>query len=174
MTIYRTCRGCVSDGLSCAAREALKNSIKGLRITSVKWACVDRAPKFVRGDPVWALTIASRDLTDGEEPHRDEFPGIVIGQAGAKMLIYIEPGSEGIDHDDGEPTFEPSGNGFCKIPISRLKPRRGDRQEVCRFCDWPTSKGHQEGYNCWHGQQYPESNTPETKTAPLTDAAGQD
>lgn len=147
MTAYRTCYGCASEKKTCPTRDALKKSLAGLRVTSIKWKCMDRIPRIVRGDPIWAWTIASNDLTDSEEPYHDNFPGTAIRETGAKMLVWIEPGAAGEGHC-GDVIFEPKGNGFCKIPLSRLKLRDGDRQDVCRDCDWPTSKGHQPGFIC--------------------------
>lgn len=142
MTFYRSCTGCIAQGQRCATRDALRKQIKGLGITSIKWRCDDRKPKYQVGDPVWVDTIA--DLSDAD--YREEFPGVVVDADGARPLVFIDPGSKSID----DTPFVPGGNGsgFCKIPLSRIKARDGDRQAICRSCSWPASKGHQEGYIC--------------------------
>ena len=143
VTAFRTCTGCILQGQPCEARATLREKLKGLGITSVKWRCTHRTPKYQIGDPVWASTIA--DTTDADI--RDDFPGLVIENAGNMHLILIEPGVRG--QDDAE--FIPSGNGsgFCKIPLSRLRPRNdADREKICSSCKWPARKGHQAGYLC--------------------------
>jgi hypothetical protein len=122
--------------------------LKGLGITSVKWKCADRKPIYQIGDLVWADTIASiRDVNDDGIPYRDEFPAVVVNAVGSsKPLIFIDPGTKGRSN-----VFEfvsELSNGFCRIPLSRLRPREGERQKICPSCDWPEWKGHQPGYIC--------------------------
>ena len=148
---YRTCEGCVRGGVFCSARDALRIQLSGLRITSVRWQCRERIACFQIGDPVWALTVDGQP--DGDEdgdPFRGRFPAIVIREAGTKMLVFIEPGARDAD---GDLEFSASHNGFCKIPLSRLSARDGERESVCPACEWPASKGHMQGYSCAYEEQ---------------------
>lgn len=145
---YRTCTGCVLQGRPCTPRNEFRKAVEGLMIRSVLWHCRAKEPRFVAGDPVWAHTVESQSHNnDDGGPYRDDFPAVVIRPVGPKMLVYIEPNSPGRSFGD-DVHFDASSNGFCKIPLSRLKLRDGERQEICRFCDWPASLGHQEGYSC--------------------------
>lgn len=148
MTLYRTCVGCLSDKSPCVARDDLRERLKGIGVTSIKWKCKDREPRFVVGDPIWALTVEGQgsDHQEGGEPYRDYFPGTVIRDCGSKLLVYIAPGSPGRDGE--EYSFAPSGNGFCKITLSRISKRDGERETICKACELPASKGHQNGYSC--------------------------
>lgn len=150
MATLRTCQGCIAQGQPCEAREKFLSSIKGYGITSVKWKCKERVPRYKAGDPVWALTVAghSEGYFDHGEPLRDEFPATVIRMVGAKAIVFIKPGTEGKGHcGDGVP-FETTGRGFCKIPLSRLTVRDGQLEAICKFCEQPETMGHQEGFSC--------------------------
>lgn len=149
--IYRTCMGCKSQGAPCEARNIFRKAVAGLGIRSALWHCREKRPRFVPGDLVWAFTVseqtggAQRD--DDGEPWRDDFPGIVITMLGAKALVFVKPDSPGRTMGDNV-QFVSSNNGFCKIPLSRLKSREGEREEICKFCSMPSSLPHESGYSC--------------------------
>lgn len=147
MTSYLTCQGCISAKTKCEYRDAMRDRLKGLSVTSVKWKCAARAPLFAPGDPVWALTWAGEEYFEGERSI-DNFPAVVIKMIGSKALVYIKPDVESCDL---EYTFQPASklsNGFCKITLSRLTPREAPRESLCEHCQLPASLGHQEGYCC--------------------------
>ncbi len=145
---YRTCCGCVTEGQTCEARDRVRAQIRGLGVTSIRWKCGHRIPRFVVGDPVWAQTVTDHagEYVDGEQ-FRDDYPAVVIRDLGSKMLVFIESGAPGRDYGDGAP-FQPSRNGFCKVSLSRITKRDGERVDVCPYCEWPAPKGHQDGYSC--------------------------
>lgn len=146
--MYRTCVGCAKQGEPCEARDVLKGRLAGLGVTSIKWRCKDREARFQIGDPVWASTVGDQNEVDDDgEPYRDHYPGHIIRDLGSTLLIYIEPGAPGRECQDDVP-FSPRANGFCKIPLSRLEAREGDRETICKHCEWPSFKGHQSGYSC--------------------------
>ncbi|WP_202306486.1 hypothetical protein [Mesorhizobium sp. L-8-10] len=139
--ITRTCYGCIHQAEPCVARDAFKAHLIGLRITSVKWKCLQRKTKFNVGDPVWVETYESYD----RDAERAEFPGTVARVMGGKALVYIRPEARSRCEDYN---FEASGNGFCKIPFARLEDRDAPREDICRYCCLPASFGHVEGYSC--------------------------
>jgi hypothetical protein len=151
MTIYRTCAGCICDKAPCESREALKMKLKGIGVTSIKWKCADRKSRFEIGDPVIARTMAGKEYIEGSgygdaEIAFDSFDGIVIRNAGTKCIVFIKPGTEG---GESGYIFDPQkGQGFCKIPISRLTSGNGPRVKVCPTCENPESEGHLSGYRC--------------------------
>lgn len=142
--ILRTCHGCAKEKVPCIDREAFKDALRGLGVTSVKWKCKSRVSAYEPGDPVWARTQAFY-AGHGEDGCVDDFPATVIRVMGTKAVVFIAPGSLGAG---GEYQFEANNNGFCKIPLSRLKKRDGMRESVCRYCQMPESQGHAEGYSC--------------------------
>lgn len=147
--IYRTCQGCLFEHEVCAAKEAVRKKLAGIGVTSLKWRCKVRRHRFEIGDPVWALTVESKsEYDDYGELYRDHFPAHVIRHCGSKALVFIQPGAKGRSGDDGE--FQ-SETGFCKLPISRLSKREGQRENVCKGCERPESMGHAKGYSCQDG-----------------------
>lgn len=157
MTAWLTCVGCRLQGKPCESRKAMRATLKGLSVTSIKWKCREREARFRAGDPVWALTVDGSGEyrphgIHGEDgsPIRDYFPATVVRDLGRKLLVVIKPGAEGRgDFGDGI-TFQPTGtnNGFCKIPLSRLSPREGEAAAICQSCQWPDFMGHIDGYLC--------------------------
>jgi hypothetical protein len=144
---YATCRGCVRSRQKCETRDALRSKILGLGVTSIKWKCTDRQNRFEVGEPIWAYT-ADWHFNSGEEgnPTMDHFPGVVVHVcADGKITVFINKGAEG--RETGA-EFEPLKGGFCKIPISRLSNRDGERETICKHCDWPSSKGHEPSGYC--------------------------
>lgn len=153
MTVFRSCVGCVYADEPCAALDRMKESLRGLRVTSVKWRCEDRRPRFEIGDQVWAETYSDygRRSAYGEDDGgtRANYPAVVIEVIGSKAVVFIEKDAPSQEFDDDYP-FTPNGNGFCKIPLYRLKPRDGERETICKSCSWPERLGHQPGFICHH------------------------
>lgn len=145
MTTYLTCRGCISDKTKCEHRDAMRDRLKGLSVTSLKWKCAARAPRFVPGDPVWADTWNGETADNHGQWSMDYFPAVVIRMLGSKALVYIKTG---VESRDLEYTFQPQNNGFCKITLLRLSPRDAQRDPPCEHCELPASQGHQSGYSC--------------------------
>lgn len=150
MTLYRSCTGCILEKKPCQARDAVRKHLKGFGVTSLKWKCKSRVARISIGDPVWVLTVAGNgEPEDRDGPSRDFFPGIAVRDHGTKMLVVIQRDAPG--RDDPEITFSPtkgSGNGFCKIPLSRIEKRDGERVKVCEGCWQPEFMGHADGYFC--------------------------
>lgn len=145
--IYRSCQGCAFAKAQCEHRDKLRSSLAGLGITSVKWKCGARKPLFTTGDAVWAFTVSSMtnaDRYDDGEPYRDTYPGFIVDMLGTRALVYIAPGAPGEDYPDIK--FE--GDGFCKLPLARLKPRAADHEDICPACQRPASAGHAPAYSC--------------------------
>lgn len=128
MTTYRTCIGCANSLTDCATLAAVRKQTAGLGITSMKWRCKDRAPRFQPGDAVWARTTP----VFGWEIMED-FPATFISAAGSRALVKIEAGAPARNADY---EFEPKngGGGYCRLPLSRLSERDGERQTVCKHC----------------------------------------
>ncbi|TAI67632.1 hypothetical protein [Bradyrhizobium sp. Leo170] len=159
MTFYRTCTGCVVQGQPCDARDGLRKKLKGLGVTSVKWKCADRIARFQVGDLVWVDTVADpNDYGDDGEPYRDEFPGVIVDAAGAKPLVFIDPGVKGKSEEAA--FVAAKSNGFCRIPLSRLKEREGEKEKICQSCQWPEWKGHHPGFSCAISHKSAEDNAP--------------
>lgn len=139
MTFFRTCAGC-RFAADCDEQRQFSASIKGLRITSVKWRCAKRRPKFEIGAPVWA-TVAIGPTDDDGRPFFASFPGNVVGYpVPTKAMVFIRPDAPS---QNGKYSFEPRARGFCKLSLSRLQKRdSGEPCLVCEICQMPDFQGH--------------------------------
>ncbi len=122
MAVYRTCFGCVLQQEQCTARSALRDAMKGLRVTSVKWRCDSRRSRFQVGDAVWAKTI---ETIGQEDACFADFPGVVVGIAGSAALVLIV---DGVRSKCGGHRFTAGDGGYCKLPLIRLAPREEGQQ----------------------------------------------
>lgn len=129
-----TCRTCQFDG-DCEKQSSVKQSVKGLGITSYKIKCKEKVEAFQRGEPV-TFSANVGDGYGGDEWVR--FNAIIIKKSpyGLKYLLYCVPDSSSIC---GEYTFEARKNGFCNISMSRILNRDGDFHSFCPkndYCDY--------------------------------------
>lgn len=136
--IYRSCYGCVHGAGSCQARDAIRDKIKGLGITSIKWKCEHRRPAFVAGEAILIdLFMGMSDQGDiwgREEPEYGWFAGYAIEVRGSKILAFIVPGTRS-DCDEYE--FQPKSNGYVKTGLARVRRRDAIREYVCEGCQRP-------------------------------------
>lgn len=135
MTVYRKCRTCTKNGGDCPTKEALRQALKGLHVTSVLHNCPDYEPPFKPGDPI----LMKMSHWEGEGELADEFeceyPGHFIRHVGPKAFVYVKPGTP--DLVGGTP-FEARANGFCKVAFYRLSPNPdGSPIEICPTCVEP-------------------------------------
>lgn len=142
MTSFPTCQGCKFRKGACAHKNALRERIKGLRVTTIKWNCAAKIAEFESGDSVWAFTLGDTSYPDSE---RDNFPATVVRMVGSNVLVYIPAGALGRDIEE---KFVPMRKGFCKIPLNRITARDAPREQICEVCELPASCGHQEGFSC--------------------------
>lgn len=157
MTAYRTCLGCRHAAWPCERREQIRHQIAGIGLTSIKFPCQLREATYRPGDLVTARLPYEWDRGYDDGVAFGDFPGVVIsvnGERPTMTVVFIAPGTEGVD-DTGGPgwvaKFQPkhNGRGFCKINALRLKPRDGERPEICTECGMPHAiTGHDD--SCRH------------------------
>lgn len=143
MSKYRTCTGCKFEGLPCGERDRMRDKTAGLGITSMKWKCDWRKPKFKPGDLVQVSIVTHYHGQDDEgraHMSTDTFPGIFIQNAKvpSRAIVFIKPGTVG---NGGDEEFYPSkdGIGFCRLPLSYIAGREGPPEHVCSHCQNPIS-----------------------------------
>ncbi len=134
MTAFPTCHTCAFPAATCATRNALRSAISGLGLTSVKHRCRDFQPAFSPGDAVKVETLAWLHRDEDDPPPRLWFPGHFVRLTGRKALVYVPEGAADLSAE--EVKFEPSGNGFLKVPLARVAHRDAPSVDVteCRFC----------------------------------------
>lgn len=156
MTTFRTCYGCKLEKKPCDVRKAFATRISLLGITSVKWNCVARELIYKPGDLVWAQTVVWGEGDGQSDPPIMWYHAVVIRYRKARsFIVLIEPDSPGFDEpglkERSGYEFSPrnSGRGYCKIPLGRLRPREGTRENVCPVCERiPRLHGHESGHDC--------------------------
>ena len=129
----------------------MREAIKGLSITSLKWRCRSRQPAFPVGAAVWIYTVCDRSnpnyVDDGsgyrDGPEKFDFPAIVVREGYPKALVFVAEKTR-----DQEDEVDFSGQRFCAIPISRMRRRDAPDEHVCQSCMQPASAGHISGYSC--------------------------
>lgn len=133
MPRFNTCHTCMKPAATCPTRERLNTAIAGLGITSLKHRCPDYAPAFLPGDPVKVDTIAWYPQED-DRPPRCWFPGHFIRLVGQRALVFVPAKAMSLDGCEYE--FEPHGNGYLKLPLSRVAHRNGEPADViaCTWC----------------------------------------
>ena len=133
MTYLHTCVGCRHRG-DCLAENQLRLELKSLGVRSAKHRCQIRAPLFVLGDPVEILITTTYEKEYDDEHVKEWFPGHFLRQHGAVAYCFIKPGVLDVN---GDYTFDASGNGHVKIPMSRVRPGHHAQPaslEPCKIC----------------------------------------
>jgi hypothetical protein len=133
VTAFRTCHTCARPAAACEYRTALQSAIAGLGITSVKHRCAGYAPAFEPGDAIKVETLAWFH-NDEDPPPKLWFPGHFIRLTGQRALVFVPPKAEDLNCEGIE--FEPHGNGFLKVPLSRVAHRDAAPMDVrqCEQC----------------------------------------
>lgn len=131
MTFLHTCRTCSLASVPCAARDAIKASLRGLCVRSAKHRCASFQPAYVPGAPVQVQVRAYMSSSDRWDEEREAplnwYRGRFIKFVGAKALAYVANGSDALDEAGGP--LEAS-TGFLKVPLSRIRPDTGESISV--------------------------------------------
>lgn len=149
MPVLKTCRPCINKG-SCERQRAILDALRGLAVSTVTHRCPDMTLPYRSGQAVWAEV---NDAPHSEfEPYgdagptKDWFPGVFMGPSTAsntRGLVVIRSGAKGEQDSDLE--FMPvRGRDFgdgafavCKVIWSRIKPRDGADEPICKHCGNP-------------------------------------
>lgn len=135
MTAYRTCHNCALAKLPCARRDSLQTEIKGLGITSLKFACSERKPLFVHGQRVATTWPVSGDY-DGEgtpEVTDETWPATIIRESGSRFLAVVDDVRS--DYDTPADSYFKNAGRFVRASASRLAPLDEPVREICPACD---------------------------------------
>lgn len=142
-----TCTGCKFKG-GCEHEVKLRTLLKGNGIRSVKFSCSKRESIFKPGMP--AIFTTYTDDPNGEGSEMVSYEGVVIQQKGSKVIGFIKPNSPDVC---GDSPFEAKGNGYVKMPLTRVEPdlnRKPIEIKVCRYCaSIPSIDGKCEGRAGW-------------------------
>lgn len=139
---YRTCAGCRLAKSECSHRSYLRDTLAGMGITSIKFACALRKPLFEPGDPV-SIWLISHERGDGHiDIASEECEATVIRCIGTKVMAYVHP-NEDTDY------ILKNENRYVKVAAQHVRKRDGERLKVCKDCDGIEGiNAHVYGYRC--------------------------
>jgi len=107
--------------------------IRGLGVTSIKFNCPDRKPKFAPGQRV----SVSWPVHDGgaydEDPwNLETWPATVSGESGKKFVIRVDD----VDSDFDTParSYIKNDTLYCKVSAAKLVPLDEPAQNICKRC----------------------------------------
>ena len=130
MTAFRTCKNCIREAAPCERRDALKASLRGLSVTSVKHRCAGRQPLFSAGQRV-SVTWPVGDFDEG---YSDETWGAtVIKEVGPRFLIKVDDANS--DCDTPAKGYVKNPSLFAKTTAARLTALDEPIQAICPTCD---------------------------------------
>lgn len=132
MTAFRTCKNCVLEREPCPRREAVKASIAGTGVTSVKFACAIRKPLYAPGDRVVSRwTVPDSDDYD-ERAQEEHWPATVIKEVGTMFQLKIDDVRS--ENDTPAKGYFKNQSLYVKARAGKLKPLDEPSQVVCDQC----------------------------------------
>lgn len=132
MTVYRTCRNCAHEREPCQQRENVRASLKGLGMTSVKFRCPDREPRFRRGQRV-SVTWPVPDDSGYDMPTLETWPATVIRESGARFLVLIDDTDS--DHETPATEYVKNPTLFARPAPNCVRPIDEPDVTLCMACD---------------------------------------
>lgn len=136
---YHQCRGCTVDHNKCGIRAELRAAIKGLNVTSIKFNCKERKPKFLTGNRV-LVTLPFYEVygPQGEtDTHLIDFKGTVICERKTRGNYKVKI-DDGPDADDGNytsPEDLKSNTGYVAVKGEHVSPLNEFDRTVCKECE---------------------------------------
>lgn len=132
-----TCTGCKFSPAECDHALHLREHLKGTGIRSVKFACAKRVEVFSGGQAaIFTTYIADADDEYSNYRITVSYPGYVIKQVGSKVLGFIKPMTP---DTSGEYPFDARGNGYVKMPLSRVHADAERPSVSLHLCTWCAS-----------------------------------
>lgn len=133
MAYFRTCLNCATPRKECATAKRISDGIRGLGITSVKFNCSDRKPKFFPGQRV-EVSWMVHDGGSYDEGCWDvhTWPATVSCESGNRFVIRVDD----VDSDLDLPVREyvRSHNLYCKVSAGKLKAIDEPDYPICKRC----------------------------------------
>ena len=150
MTQYISCRGCLVDRHKCENRKAIREAVKGLGLTSIRFACKSRISRFRAGQRVLVMWKFDGGLFDGglEEV---QFKATVLKEPKpGRFHILVDEGRCHSCYDEPDDYIAPDcliGNGYATATYSRLTALDEPDAVICGACGGP--KGSSDCFGNW-------------------------
>lgn len=130
---FLTCHTCAIPAATCPTKAALRDSLRGFGITTLRHRCLKYRPAFEPGEAIKVTTLAWLHRDDDDPPPKLAFPGHFIRMDKTKALVFVPAGTEDLNGEGV--TFEPSSNGYLKVPLARVAHRDALPVDVTA-CGW--------------------------------------
>lgn len=136
---YHQCRGCTVNRDTCDRLSEIKSTLKGLGITSIKFKCSDRTPKFVVGNRV-LVTLPFYEVygPQGEtDTYLIDFKGTVICERKTRgnYKVKIDDGPDADDGNYSSPDDLKSETGYVAVKGEHVSPLNEFDRIVCEVCE---------------------------------------
>lgn len=133
MTYFRPCFNCATPRKECATAKRITAGLRGLGVTSIKFNCPDRKPKFTPGQRVSvSWLIHDGDTYDESLWDLHTWPATVSCESGSKFVVRVDDVDSDLDLPVREYVNSP--NLYCKVSASKLAPLDEPPQPICKRC----------------------------------------
>jgi hypothetical protein len=132
VSYFQPCFHCAADKANCLRRASIRQSISGLGLTSVKFTCADRVPRFRRGQRVSFDWRYYDDDGSGEE-YTASFVGTIMHEkkGNRRFAIRIDPDGEFYDLKPAELLKSPE---FISVRHDDIKVLDEPDRPMCLTC----------------------------------------
>ena len=137
MAYFYPCKNCAFEKVACEKRDAMRASLKGLGVTSVKFKCALRRPLFEPGQRVcfeWTLYHGGDDIYHDVTSEKLVFRGTVAGEAkrGLRVTVRVDQHHDSYDYDPKE-IFQ-NGGDAVNVKPSDLSKLAEPARAMCPSC----------------------------------------
>lgn len=133
MTYFKPCFNCATPRKECETAKRLSAGLKGLGVTSVKFNCADRKPKFAPGQRVSVSWLVHDGGGYDESPwDLHTWPATVSGESGNKFVIRVDDVASDLDLPVRE--YVTNDTLYCKVSASKLAALGEPPQPICKRC----------------------------------------
>lgn len=133
MTYFRPCFNCATPRKECATAKRMTAGLRGLGVTSVKFNCPDRKPKYAPGQRVSVSWLVHDGGAYDESPwDLHTWPATVSGESGNRFVIRVDDVASDLDLPVRE--YVRSDNLYCKVSAAKLAPLDEPAQPICKRC----------------------------------------
>lgn len=139
MAYFHTCKTCSSkDG--CDIKQGLKNSIRGLNITSLKHKCDGYNSIYEEGEPVFVTLYVCKytgpmgETDCFEETYEANFIG--WSKTGIKAVCFISNNAPSLEDEDIKYSHEGNRKGYVKITLKNVTKNENGFFYIPKHCIW--------------------------------------
>lgn len=150
MTYLQPCFNCAADKAACSRRAQVLQGLRGLGITSAKFACSERQSKFRPGQRIefdWRYWEPIDDY-GGSEEFIVTFAGTIMREKPSNRRFSIRVDQEG-EHYDFPPKDVLRNPEFTSVRPDDIRPLDEPGRSICPNCAAYDDPADMERLGCW-------------------------